>query len=163
MRGRHWFRSKYKIASFLKPGRFFHLKLYVHPFKDILNASWATFGGETCGKMELNNILNMVYPPPDLNAVQKGMVAESELHYVNHQFQEFPSETDRKMFSDLPQEILEVLVLLPHDQAAVLTWNKLQLLRYNLHCHKEILRAPKSIYLWTISYGSKVIFWKWRQ
>ena len=58
----------------------------------------------------------MLYPPPELTPVQREMIHASQLGYVDHKYEEFPSETDRKMFSDLPPEILEVLVLLPHDQ-----------------------------------------------
>lgn len=91
-------------------------KLCYHPTKDILTESWATFGAEKCGRMEFTNILNMLYPPPELTPVQREMIHASQLGYIDHKYEEFPSETDRKMFSDLPPEILEVLVLLPHDQ-----------------------------------------------
>ena len=48
------------------------------------------------------------------------------MKFEDHQFHEFPSKDDRRMFGDLPDEVREMMVLLPHAQAYYLLNEALQ-------------------------------------
>ena len=46
--------------------------------------------------------------------------------FGKHEFADFPSENDRRQFADVAEELREMIILLPHDQAFYLMNEALQ-------------------------------------
>ena len=66
------------------------------------------------------------------------MIAFSAQDYAEHDFAEFPSDSDRAMFADLPEELRSTIQLVPHAQAYFLLHEALRYVHDKSRTHYDI-------------------------